>query len=55
MRIINLGRRGPGGDRVLCKNSDVPIRHLRLSGLALTMVNLAALVYNVNQWLSGRV
>ena len=56
MRISKLGRRGPGSDRVLCKSTDVTKGHIRLSCRAFTMiVYLSTFVYEVDQWLSGRI
>ena len=52
----NLGRRSPGGGRVLCREY-VPSRHIRSSGRALLLwqVNSASLMCDMNRWPSGRV
>ena len=51
----DLGRRSPGGGRVLCREY-VPSRHIRSSGCALSpwLVNSASLMCDMNWWPSGR-
>ena len=36
---ILLGRRNPGGDRVLCKSTDITTRHIRLISHAYTLTS----------------
>ena len=52
----DLGRRSPGGDRVLCREY-VPSRHIRLSGRAFSpwLVDLASFMCHMYLWPSGRV
>ena len=52
----DVWRRNPGGGRVLCKEY-VPSRHIRLSGLTLSLwlVNSVSVMCDMNRWPSGRV
>ena len=52
----DLGRRSPGGGRVLCREYG-PSRHIKSSGRALLswLVNSGLLICDKNRWPSGRV
>ena len=52
----NLGRRSPGGGRVLCREY-VPSRHIRSIGRVLSarLVNSASLICDINRWPSDKV
>ena len=43
--LILLGRRSPGDDRGLCKNTDATTRHIRLFGRTFTMTSYFGIGY----------
>ena len=56
-RNSDLGRRKPGGGRVLCKGNTYPSRHIRSkwSRNLPWLVNSASITCGMNRWHSGRV
>ena len=57
IRNSDLGRRSPGGGRVLCKGNTYPSRHIRSkwSRNLPWLVNSASLICGMNRWPGGRV